>query len=430
VSLADGLAKLRTGFSRTFWVANIIELFERFAYYGSKAILVVYVAEQVGLGPEKAGWLVGSLFNTLLYFLPVLAGTVVDRYGFKKSLLACFGIFAIGYFLIGLGGMPAGKPLVDALGGPELYMVVALVITAIGGSLIKPSIVGTVARTTNENTKSLGYSIYYTLVNLGGAIGPILAMQVRQNVGIAYVLMMSAATSVVLVVATLAFYQEPPRPAGAPAAKSMGEVLRDMVLVFGNGRFMAFLVIFSGFWTMFWQIFYSLPFYVRDVLKFEQFEIIETVDAWTIILVTVPITALAKKLKPMAAMTLGFSLASVSWFVMGTFPTLALCVVSIAVFAIGESMQAPRYYEYVADLAPKDQVGTYMGFAFLPVAIGTFLAGAIAGPLVTRYVEPFKNGVAGAPPPEQMWYVVGAIGVVTTIAMVVYDRLLAPRTAG
>ncbi len=70
----------------------------------------------------------------------------------------------------------------------------------------------------------------------------------------------------------------------------MGKVLADMLLVFGNLRFMTFLVIFSGFWAMFWQIFYALPFYVRDVLHFEQFEIIETVDAWTIILITVPVT--------------------------------------------------------------------------------------------------------------------------------------------
>src|SRR5512145_1846930 len=162
---------LRRGFSRTFWVANVIELFERIAYYGSKAILAVFVADQVGLGPEKAGWLVGSLFNGLLYFLPVLAGTVVDRFGFKKSLLACFAIFCVGYFLIGLGGLPQGKPLVDALGA-EVYMILALVLTAVGGSLIKPSIVGTVARTTAPDTKELGYSIYYTLVNFGGAVGP------------------------------------------------------------------------------------------------------------------------------------------------------------------------------------------------------------------------------------------------------------------
>ena len=101
MDLAARLTAMRTGFSRTFWVANVIELFERFAYYGSKAILTVYVAEQVGLGPESAGWLVGSVFNTLLYFLPILAGTIVDRYGFKRSLQICFAIFCVGYFLIG-----------------------------------------------------------------------------------------------------------------------------------------------------------------------------------------------------------------------------------------------------------------------------------------------------------------------------------------
>ena len=90
------LESLKTGFSRTFWVANVIELFERFAYYGSKAILAVYIADQVGLGPEAGTFLAGSVFNTLLYFLPVLAGTIVDRYGFKKSLLACFSIFSVG----------------------------------------------------------------------------------------------------------------------------------------------------------------------------------------------------------------------------------------------------------------------------------------------------------------------------------------------
>jgi POT family proton-dependent oligopeptide transporter len=418
---SEFVTQARTGFGRSFWVANTLELFERFAYYGSKAILVVYVAETVGLGPEQSGWLVGSLFNTLLYFLPLLAGTIVDRYGFKKSLLACFSIFSIGYLLIGLAGLPAGKPLVQAL-GPQGYMIVALVITAIGGSLIKPSIVGTVARTTTPQTKSLGYSIYYTLVNLGGAIGPNLALLVRENVGIAYVLVMSSVTTLLLALATLLFFTEPARPADAPPPKSMAAVLRDMVLVFRNLRFLAFLVIFAGFWAMFWQIFYSLPFYVRDVLHFGRFEIIETVDAWTIIVITVPAAALARKLSPLAAMSLGFALASASWFVMGTFPTLPMTVAAICLFALGEAIQAPRYYEYVADLAPKDQMGTYMGFAFLPIAIGTFIAGAISGKLVSHYIQG-----PGQAAPQRMWYVIGAIGLASTILMVLYDRLIVRR---
>jgi dipeptide/tripeptide permease len=416
------LDSVRTGFSRTFWIANVIELFERFAYYGSKAILAVYIAEQVGLGPEAGSFLAGSVFNTLLYFLPVLAGTVVDRYGFKKSLLACFSIFAVGYFMIGLGGLPAGQPLVQAVGA-RAWMVIALVVTAIGGSLIKPSIVGTVARTTTKETASLGYSIYYTLVNIGGAIGPLLALVVRENAGISYVLVMSSLTSLLLVLATLVFYKEPPQPADAPPPRSMGKVLRDMVMVTGNARFMSFLVIFSGFWAMFWHIFYALPFYVKDYLKFDRFEIIETVDAWTIILVTVPVTALAKRLAPLTAMVLGFALATACWFVMASFPTFTMTVVAISIFAIGEGLQSPRYYEYVAALAPKEQVGTYMGFAFLPIAIGTFIAGWSSGYLVKTYVE------GDNPAAPQMWLWVGAYGVVTTVLLVAYDRFVARRAA-
>jgi len=420
MSLAERIQEMRTGFSRTFWVANLIELFERFAYYGSKAILAVFIADQVGLGPESAGWLAGSVFNTLLYFLPILAGTVVDRYGFKKSLLACFSIFSVGYFLIGFAGLPAGQPIVQAVGA-KTWMLMALVITAIGGSLIKPSIVGTVARTTTKETASLGYSIYYTLVNIGGAIGPMLALLVRQNAGISYVLVMSSLTSLGLVVMTALFYREPPRPADAPPARSMAKVLRDMVTVFGNLRFMTFLVIFSGFWAMFWHIFYALPFYVRDYLKFEQFEVIETVDAWTIILVTIPITALAKKLKPLSAMVIGFVLATACWFLMAAVPTLLFTVVAIVIFALGEGLQSPRYYEYVASLAPQDQVGTYMGFAFLPIAIGTFIAGWSSGWLVKTYVE------GGNPEAPTMWLWVGAYGVISTVLLLLYDRLVARR---
>lgn len=415
------------GFSPTFWVANTIELFERLAYYGSKAILTVFIADQVGLGPNQAGWLVGSLFTTLLYFLPPLAGTVVDRFGFKKSLMLCFAIFCIGYFLIGLGGLPMGKPLVDAF-GPTPYMIFALVVTAIGGSLIKPCIVGTVARTTTEETKALGYSIYYTLVNLGGAIGPLLALQVRENVGIGYVLVMSSLVSLGLLLATAVFYRE---PEGPKSGKTMGQVLTDMFMVFRNFRFVSFLVIFSGFWAMFWQIFYSLPFYVRDILRFEKFEIIETVDAFTIILVTIPAAALAKKMSSMGAMTLGFALATISWFMMGSVASLPMTVAAIVVFAIGEAIQAPRFYEYVADLAPKDQVGTYMGFAFLPVALGAFVAGPVAGWLVSRYVGQTENEVFTPGPlfadSPQMWFWVGGIGVISTVGMILYDRLVTRR---
>ncbi len=406
---------LRDGFQPAYWVANSLELFERLAFYGSKAILAVYLAEKVGLGAAKGASFVG-LFSGVLYSLPILAGTIVDRYGFRRSLVACFGLFTVGYFLIGLAGLPFGQPMVNAL-GPTGYILTVLMLTASGGSLIKPCIVGTVAKTTSESSRSLGYSIYYTLVNVGGAIGPILGLQVREGLGIEYVLIMSSLISFLMTIATLLFFREP-ASAEPPSGRTMGQVLRDMLTVFSNLRFMTFLVIFSGFYIMFWQIFYSLPFYARKVLHFERFELLETVDAWTIILLTVPATAMVKGWRPITAVAAGLTVASVSWLLIPASPSVTTTVAAVALFALGESMLAPRFYEYVASLAPKEQVGTYMGFAFLPVAIGSFAAGPLAGWLVDRYV----NGSN----PNLMWYVVSGIGLFCSAAMLFYNRLARP----
>lgn len=431
MGVRDTIQAMRTGFTPNFWVANVLELFERFAFYGAKAILAVYIADQLGLGPAEATWLTGSVFGFLVFFLPAIAGTIVDRYGFKTSLSLCFAIFSVGYLLIGLAGLPAGQGLVSALGGARNYMIFALVVTAIGGSLIKPCIVGTVARTTSDTTKSLGYSIYYTLVNIGGFFGPILASPVRQNLGIAWVLVVSSLTSLALLAATRMFFQEPPAPADLPPSRSMAKVLADMLKVFRDVRFVAFLVIFSGFWTMFWQIFYSLPFFVRDVLGYPTWERFESVGPFTIIFLTVPAAAFARQLLPIRAMALGFALATSSWFVMGMLPDFWITVGAIILFSIGEAIQAPRYYEYVADLAPKEQVGTYMGLAFLPVALGTLSAGFIAGRLVEHYIGRTVDGTLvagpGAATPGHMWFWIGAIGVVSTTLMLAYDRFLAPK---
>ncbi len=418
--MSSRLRNLASGFTRTFWVANVLELFERFAFYGSKAVLTIYLATRVGLGPRAAGSLAG-LFSGVLYFLPILAGTLVDRYGFKKSLAACFSIFCVGYFLIGMAGLQFGQSIVVAVGrGPYIFAV--LMLTAVGGSLIKPCIVGTVASTTTPQTKALGYSIYYTMVNFGGAMGPILALQVRQSLGIEYVLVVSSITSFFCLLGTLIFFREPERAPGDVAPTSFGKVLRDMLQVFRNGRFVGFLVIFSGFWIMFWQMFYSLPFYLTESLRFERFELIETVDAWTLILVTVPIAALVRRWQPIRAMTAGFFVASCSWLLIAVFHTWQSVVAAMFVLALGEAMQAPRFYEYVADLAPRDQVGTFMGFAFLPVAIGSIVGGVLAGSLVERFVRHSTN-------PSAMWWVISMIGFAATVGMLLYDRFVAKEPA-
>lgn len=416
MNISQRFHEIRTGFSATFWIANTLELFERLAFYGAKAVLAVFLAKKVGLEKE-AGTLTG-LFSALIYSLPIISGVLVDRYGFRKTLMSCFAIFSIGYFLIGMAGLEFSQSIIVIV-GKKAYVISVLILTAIGGSLIKPCIVGTVAKTSKPDAKSLGFSIYYTLVNLGGAIGPILALTVREDLGIEYVLVMSSITSFLLLVGTFFFFKEPEDENPAEERRTFRKVFTDMLLVFGNYRFILLLIIFSGFWIMFWQIYYSFPFYVTDVLQYTKFEILETVDAWCIIFLTVPVTALFRNLKPHTAMTLGLFLASLSWIIIGAGGTITAAIIGMALFALGESIQAPRFYEYISLIAPKEQIGTFMGFAFLPIAIGSLTAGFIADWLRTTYME--IN-------PSLMWYTVSGFGMASTIFMILYNVLLVPKT--
>lgn len=162
-----------------------------------------------------------------------------------------------------------------------------------------------------------------------------------------------------------------------------------------------------------------MPVYAQDILKFENFEWLEALDAFCIILLTVPVTAFAKRLKPITAMTIGFVFASLSWLIIGFSATVTATFLGVALFALGESTQAPRFYEYVASLAPKDQIGIFMGFAFLPVAIGSFTAGPVADWLRLSYLNS---------DPATMWFIVAGIGFISTALMIMYNVFIAKPT--
>lgn len=407
--MRDNITRFFKTFPTTFWIANGLELFERLAFYATLAVLVIFIDDKVGLkgeGGKISGWFLSSI-----YILPVLAGIFVDKYGFRKTLFACFALFTLGYFTIGLSGLAAGKDLAEAL-GVRNFLLIGLGITAAGGALIKPCIVGTVARTAPEKSKGLGYSIYYTLVNIGGATGPLIGIPIRQTYGIEFVLIMAAGATLLLTVLTWLFFKEPPDDGSEK--KSFDKVLGDMILVFGNIRFLLFLIIFSGFWIMFYQIFLLLPFYVRDVLHYKHFEVIESVDAYTIIFVTVPVAALVRKMKPIHAILLGFLLSSLAWGVIGWQQSILFTITGVFVYGLGEATQSPRYYEYISTIAPPGQIGTFMGFAFLPIALGSFAAGYLADWLRLTYIK-------GSEANPLMWFWVAGIGLVTTALMFLFS---------
>lgn len=418
--LKDRIREVRQGFEPAFWVANITELFERMAYYAQAAVLAIFLHESLHLSTEQTGTLMGA-FGFVVWFLPILGGSLADRFGFRRSLAIAYLTLAVGYFL--MGSLTAGwmAPLRQAV---PLYWVVLIVlmVPALGPSVVKPCVAGTTARASSESVRSIGYSIYYTLVNIGGTLGPIVAYLVRKSLGIENVFRVSAFFVLLMFFATLLFYKEPTR-SGEQAVPTIAAALRNMLVVLSNFRFVAFLLIFSGFWIIFWQEFISLPLFLRGYVDPNaKIDLLLSVDPATVILFQIVVSYLTRKIPTFTAMTLGILISSFSWIILLLHASTGFVIAALFVLALGEITQSARYYEYVSRLAPPGQQGTYMGYSFLPIAIGYLVGGKLGGFLVHYFGEVLHR-------PEQMWWVVSGIGFATALLMWVYNIVVKPVAA-
>lgn len=419
MSFAQRLQEVREGFEPAFWVANLTELFERLAFYGQQAVLAIFFHESLRFSAQDTGALMGD-FGFAVYLLPVFVGALADRFGFRRSLAFAYLIASVGYFLLGSLSASWMAPMHRSI---PLYWLVFLIlmVTSLGPSLVKPCVVGTIATTSTETVRSMGYSIYYTLVNIGGALGPIVAFLVRRSIGMENVFRVSAVSVFLMCIATLVFYRE---SASASAARrevaSVGRAIRNMFVVLRNVRFVVFLLIFSGFWVMFYQFFVAMPLYIRSYMDPNaDVDLILSVDALTIIFFQVAVSYFTRKIPAFPAIILGTLIATISMPVVSAYPSTWLVVIALVVFSLGEMTQAPRYYEYVSRLAPPGQQGVFMGFAFLPIAVGYKIAGWLGGYLVHHYGEVLHR-------PRQMWWVLAAIGFATTVLLWIYNRIVRP----
>ncbi|TFH01377.1 MAG: MFS transporter, partial [Calditrichales bacterium] len=224
------MARLKD-YPQTFWVANTLEIFERMAWYGFFAVSSLYITGKVedgglGFSDEDRGVLQGVV-TFFLYLFPVVTGALADRYGFKKMLLAAFLVLTPAYYLLG-----------QFNSFPTFFM--AFMLVAVGAAMFKPVIIGTVTKTTNEKTASIGFGIFYMMVNIGGFIGPIIAGILR-GWSWNYVFIASAVWISVNIIIVSIFYKEPTSESASSNPRSLKKVLTDMVEVLGNGRFFLFV---------------------------------------------------------------------------------------------------------------------------------------------------------------------------------------------
>jgi proton-dependent oligopeptide transporter, POT family len=413
LTFSERLQEIRTGFGRPFWVANISEIFERLSYYAVFAALARYLHEALQFPTAQAASLSG-LFGGAVWVMAIVGGALADRIGFRRALSLAYFILTCSYFLVGSIAAPWLEPLRRLV--PLGWMVgVVLFLPALGVALVKPSVVGTTARASKESVRSIGYSIYYTLVNIGSFLGPFLAGWIHSRMRVENVFRLAALSVFLMFIGVLIFFKEPRRVDGEQQTTSLGQVGRNLLTVLGNWRFVLFLAIFSGYWIVFWQQYLSLPIYIHDYVDPKaNTEMILIADPVIVITLTVAVNALTRRISSFGAITLGTLITGVGWIVFGAHPAVWTAVAALVIVALGEITQQPRYYEYISRLAPAGQQGTYMGFAFLPIGIGSLVGGRFAGWLLHHYGEVQHR-------PERVWWVITAVGVATAALLWIYD---------
>ena len=525
----------RTGifgrFPRTFWVANSIELFERWAWYGFYMLFANYLTgtfEEGGLQFSQADkGIIMGVGTAILYFLPVLTGSIADKYGYKKVLIIAFIVYISAFI---------GMPLFKSFGGVFfIYLYLAL-----GAALFKPIVSATVAKTTNDKTSSIGFGIFYMMVNIGGYFGPMLTLIFKGDPKLVFYI---CAGFIALNFIMLFFYKEPdaerlPKTSlrlildllftlifsillfvsvfaiflaiwvielpvffinygeklsarwsklilGLPIGDANKKVFENITGVFFESKFITFLIIVAGFWAMYNQLYYTLPVFIDQWVDtsamfhfFEknipfiasnygtgggqiQAEFITTFDALYIIIFQIMVSALLMRLKPLHTMMIGFLVCSIGMSLTLVSQNPVFILVALLVFALGEMAGSPKITEYIGRIAPEDKKGVYMGYSFIPVFLGNLFAGIISGAVYqamsdkTSFVQleakelgvslnnnmtinesfnlvagklnmssgEFTHHLWNKYHPSGIWIVILGIGMVSVIALFIYNKL-------
>ncbi len=438
-------------FPASFWNANLTELFERAAYYSMASFVVIYLG-RLGLGDWWPSTLNGVLWF-LVYFLPILSGTIADQIGFRRSLFLACVLLVGGYFLMGYPVWFGGHVLSVAPGreltaGPGVLVPVALAIllVGVGGSFVKPCIAGTVQRT-HLGKATLAFGIFYMVVNIGSVVGRLTAFAVRTRMGrLDTIFAVSMAASVVAFLVVLLLYRDP-ESASDPAKprRTVPEILLGMFKVLGNGRFALFLVVSSGFYFIYNQVYNVLPLYVKKTVELSPaMDLYTLANPLTIVLFQLVITNLFGKLPPIKSIVVGTVIIGLAmlinvaplfmaggvtarvWLPVGSL----FVVMTVALIAFGELFAASRLYEYIGSLAPKGQEGLFLGYSNLPMAIGSLVGGPAGAWIFNRIMcagaTTRPDGLLVLDPRSAAsgWILLAAFGLGSAFSLWLYNRWL------
>ncbi len=416
-------------FSKNFWTAITMEFFERGSYYGVMSVLSVYMVlgvQQGGLGfsKEKVG-IIKSVITPLLYILPIVAGAIADRFGYRKSLFFAFFVMSAGYFLTSISTSYSA-------------VFMSLLLMAIGAGTFKPIISGTIARTTDSSNSSLGFGIYYWSINLGAFLFPLILVPYLKSFGWNYIMIMASVGTGWLLLLNLFVFREPERP---QSQKSLVQVFKEMVLVLKDYKFIFTIVIYSGFWILYFQMFDSVLWFLKEHIdmtpvnrtvnsllslfisnpswEFDA-EHVTVINAGTIILLQLVVSAIVKNSKPLPTMIFGILLGTIGLGILAVSSYAWAFIAGLVIFSLGEMTAHPKFISYIGLIAPEDKKALYLGYSFLYGVIGSFIGGMLGAFAYVRLVTNMHR-------PDLFWLMFCCIGLLTIVGLLLYNRFVLKR---
>ncbi|RIJ48766.1 MFS transporter [Maribellus luteus] len=439
-------------FPRAFWVANTVELFERAAYYGLFIAITLYLSSIIGFNDIEAGVIAG-VFSALLYFLPTFAGAYADKIGFRKSLMLAFGLLTLGY--AGLGVIPSffesaglveygDKTIFHGLNtsGYRYAVVPAMVLIIVGGSFIKSVITGTVAKETSADNRARGFSIFYTMVNIGAFTGKTIVKPLRVsmgNEGLIWISYFSAAMTLLGLIVVFLMYKSTKH---SGEGKSIRELLQALGRVLSNVRLIVLILIITGFWMVQTQMYATMPKYViRLAGEASSPSWYANVNPLVVFTTVAFITQMFRKRTALFSMTVGMFIMPISALFMAAgnlmtgeiltmHPVAFMMVIGIAFQGLAESFISPRYLEYFSLQAPKGEEGLYLGFSHLHSFLSYLLGFLMSGFLLDKYCpDPLlfsthDEWAAAAQNAHYIWYYFVGIAMISAVALIVYGQVV------
>jgi dipeptide/tripeptide permease len=388
-------------FPKIFWVSNTMELFERFAWYGFYNALALYLTNSkdtgaLGFSQAQMGIIMGT-GSMLLYLLPTVTGAVADKIGYKKILIISFGMYISGFFMMSYFESFSS-------------VFVSFIYVAIAGALFKPIIAGTIAKVTNKETSSVGFGIYYMMINIGGWIGPLIA-GIVYKVDWNYVFAMSMGTIGINYMIVLFIYKFPEEKRNAESMlKTIVGALKNIGIALSDYKYALFLIIMTGFWTAFNQLYYTFPVFLDQWADTSTVfngihhvfpglaslmgdkGVISAVtmtsfDAFFIICFQLIISTFVMRFKPLNSIISGLVVLSIGLGFMFATQNAWFLLLGILIFSIGEMASSPKFTEYVGRIASVDKTALYLGTSFLPLAAAHQLAGILSGSVYGKMAD-------------------------------------------